>query len=380
MKKPEILIIDDEPINLTILRNLLNDFFAVRACKSGMEALRLLHNGSKPDLILLDIMMPGLDGYETLSLIREDPGNLDIPVIYISALDSSFDEEKGFRLGAVDYITKPFRPGIVLERIRVHLELKQARDLLKNHNEWLEAEVARRVKENLIIHDATLNMMLQLIETRDNDTANHILRTRSYIELIGRRLQHLDKYRDVLDDAKLTNIIKASSLHDIGKIGIPDSILLKSDKLTEEEYEVMKKHCRIGSDAISSAMDKAYLMGDSIDDSTRSISQVFFSEAADIAAHHHEKWDGTGYPDKLKGGEIPFSACLMALADVFDALTTLRVYKTPWSIEDAAAYILSQKGKHFAPDIVDAFQEELPSFEITLRSLADTRERGCYEE
>lgn len=151
MKKPEILIIDDEPINLTILRNLLNDFFAVRACKSGTEALRLINTGSKPDLILLDIMMPGLDGYETLALIRDDPGNRDIPVIYISELDSTFDEEKGFQLGAADYIAKPFRPGIVLERIRVHLELKQVRDQLRNRNEWLEAEVTRRVQENLII-------------------------------------------------------------------------------------------------------------------------------------------------------------------------------------------------------------------------------------
>lgn len=151
MKKPEILIIDDEPINLTILRNLLNDFFAVRACKSGTEALRLINTGSKPDLILLDIMMPGLDGYETLALIRDDPGNRDIPVIYISELDSTFDEEKGFQLGAADYIAKPFRPGIVLERIRVHLELKQVRDQLRNRNEWLEAEVTRLVQENLII-------------------------------------------------------------------------------------------------------------------------------------------------------------------------------------------------------------------------------------
>lgn len=379
MEKPEILIIDDEPINLTVLRNLLSRFYAVRACKSGREALRLINTGFKPDLILLDIMMTGLDGYETLSLIRDDPANCDIPVIYISALDSTFDEEKGVHLGAVDYISKPFRPVIVLERIRVHLELKQARDQRRNRNVWLEAEVARRVQENLNIHDETLNMMLQLIETRDSDMSNHILRTRSYIELIGQRLQHLDKYRDILDDATLSNIIKASSLHDIGKIGIPDSILLKPGKLTDDEYEIMKNHCRIGSDAISSVMDKVYRNGGSIDDSTRTISQTFFSEAQDIAAHHHEKWDGSGYPDKLKGGEIPLSSCLMALADVFDALTTLRVYKNSCSMEDASAYILSQRGKHFSPDIVDAFQAEFSSFENTLLSLTNTRERGCYE-
>lgn len=346
MEKPEILIVDDEPINLTVLRNLLSRYFDVRACKSGREALRLINTGFKPDLILLDIMMPGLDGYETLSLIRDDPANCDIPVIYISALDSTFDEEKGLHLGAVDYISKPFRPVIVLERIRVHLELKQARDQHRNRNVWLEAEVARRVQENLNIHDKTLNMMLQLIETRDSD---------------------------------MSNIIKSSSLHDIGKIGIPDSILLKPGKLTDDEYEIMKNHCRIGSNAISSVMDKVYRNGGSIDDSTRTISQTFFSEAQDIAAHHHEKWDGSGYPDKLKGGGIPLSSCLMALADVFDALTTLRVYKNSCSMEVSSAYILSQRGKHFSPDIVDAFQAEFSSFENTLHSLTNTRERGCYE-
>ena len=325
-------------------------------------------------------MMPGLNGYETLSRMYEDPLNRDIPVIYISALDSTFDEEKGFRLGAVDYISKPFRPVIVLERIRVHLELKQVRDQLKNRNEWLEAEVERRMKENLIIHDATLNMMMQLIETRDSETANHISRTRSYIALIARRLQFQDKYRDDLNDARLANIIKASSLHDIGKIGIPDSILLKPGKLTPEEYEIMKTHCRIGGNAIARAMEKAHLMSDASEAETTTISEFFFSEAVNIAAHHHEKWDGSGYPDRLKGEEIPLSACLMALADVFDALTTVRVYKKAWSMEDATDYILSQRGKQFSPDIVDAFHTELPSFENTLHAMADSKERGFYEE
>lgn len=376
MKKPEVLIVDDEPINLSVLRNLLCPFFLVRACKSGEEVLRLLSSGSRPDLILLDILMPGLDGYDTLSGIRENPENLDIPVIYITALDSLADEEKGFSLGAVDYITKPFRAPVVLERIRVQLELKQARDLLKDRNDWLQHEVDRRVKENRLIHDLALNMITQLVETRDTDTANHIIRTKIYIEILAGHLRKMDKYRDLLTEERLDNIISASALHDIGKIGIPDSILLKPGKLTPEEFERMKTHCRIGSEAIRSAMDKVrYKDTGEAGDSSPSQYQ-FFTEAEKIAASHHERWDGSGYPDSLKGDGIPLAAQLMALADVFDALTTVRIYKKAWSMEDAYEHIVSERGRHFSPDIVDAFMAERAAFEHTLMSMSSIEERG----
>ena len=372
MKKPEILIVDDEPINLSVLRNLLCPFFLVRACKSGEESLRLISSGPKPDLILLDILMPGLNGYDTLSGIRENPDNLDIPVIYITALDSLADEEKGFSLGAVDYITKPFRGPVVLERIRVHLELKQAKDLLKDRNDWLQAEVDRRVKENRIIHDLALNMITQLVETRDTDTANHILRTKKYIGILAGHLRKMPKYCDELSDERLDSIISASALHDIGKIGIPDSILLKPGRLTPEEFEIMKTHCRIGRDAIRSAMENVRQE----DSDSSPVSYLFFTEAEKIAASHHERWDGSGYPEGLTGSEIPLSALLMALADVFDALTTVRIYKKAWSMEDAYDHILTERGKHFSPDIVDAFIAERGAFEHTLLSMTSTEERG----
>ncbi|MCG2731262.1 MAG: response regulator, partial [Acetobacterium sp.] len=220
MKKHEISIVDDEPINLMILKKLLSPSFLIRAYKSGEELIQAVEKGVKPDLILMDIMMPGMDGYETLSELQKNPDNLGIPVIYISALDSLIDEEKGFHLGAVDYIIKPFRPGIVLARVNAHVELKQARDRLKNQNAWLEAEVKRRMIENQLIQDTTLNVFAELVETRDNDTANHVLRTQNYVRIIAERLQKNEKYKSRLGDDTIERIVKAAPLHDIGKIGL----------------------------------------------------------------------------------------------------------------------------------------------------------------
>jgi len=371
MEKPEILIVDDEPINLTVLRMLLAPTYRVRACKSGEDALRLLGIAPKPDLVLMDIMMPGMDGYTTLKGIRGNPKTTDIPVMYISALDSSIDEEKGLQLGAVDYIGKPFKPAIVLERIKVHLELKEARDRLKNQNEWLEAEVERRIRENQLIQDAAMSVIVQLIETRDADTANHTLRTKAYVEILARRLQKLPGFAQRLDDVALDRIVKATPLHDLGKIGIPDAILLKPGKLTPEEFEIMKKHCIIGGNAIKSAIRKAGLLTNSPLEESNPVSFMFLVQAQEIAMYHHERWDGTGYPEALAGEAIPLSARLMALADVFDALTTPRVYKNPWSFEETTTYIQQQKGKQFDPDMVDAFIAEQVAFKQVLVLLAD---------
>ena len=305
MDTAEILIVDDEPINLTVLRNLLTRHYIVRACKSGSDALSLIASGRRPDLILLDIIMPGLSGYDTLTRLRETEENRDIPVIFISALDNVVDEEKGFHLGAVDYISKPFRPAVVLERIRVHLELKKSRDLLKSRNDQLQSEVCHRVHENLKIHEAALTMVTQLVETRDGETKNHIVRTKSYVDILARRLRTNPKYASLLSDEVVANIVKASTLHDIGKIGIPDSILLK--------------------------------------------------------------------PCGLSGEMIPLSDRIMALVDVFDALTTRRVYKEAWPLSRAVDYILSQRGLYFCPDIVDAFIAELPAFQKTHRELDDAK-------
>lgn len=366
MKKHEISIVDDEPINLMILKKLLSPSFLIRAYKSGAELLQAVEKGIKPDLILMDIIMPGMDGYQTLSELRKDPENLGIPVIYISALDNLTEEEKGFRLGAVDYIIKPFRPGIVLARVNAHLELKQARDRLKNQNEWLETEVKRRMVENQMIQDTTLNVFAELVETRDNDTANHVLRTQNYVRIIAERLQKNEKFKYWLDNDAIERIVKAAPLHDIGKIGIPDAILLKPGKLDYEEYEVMKTHCKIGGNAIRLAINKT-LSVTKTDNKQGEITALYFLEEAEkIMNYHHERWDGKGYPEELYGNEIPISARIMALADVFDALTTVRPYKKAWSMDAVVDYILEQKGLQFDPDVVEAFETEIEAFKQVL--------------
>lgn len=368
MKKHAISIVDDEPINLMVLKKLLSPSFIIRAYKSGEELLQAFKKGLKPDLILMDIMMPGLDGYETLSGLRKDPDNHDIPVIYISALDSMFDEEKGFSLGAVDYIIKPFRPGIVLARVNAHLELKQAKDRLKNQNEWLESEVKRRMVENQLIQDTTLNVFAELVETRDNDTANHVLRTQNYVKIISKQLQRKENFQNELSNDTIERIVKAAPLHDIGKIGIPDAILLKPGRLTPEEYEIMKTHCKIGGNAIRLAINKTLSLSNTKNEKGEISALYFLEEAEKIMNYHHERWDGKGYPEELNGDEIPISARIMALADVFDALTTVRPYKKAWTMEAVVEYILAEKGRQFDPDVVDAFEEQLESFRYVLEN------------
>jgi putative two-component system response regulator len=362
MDKSIILIVDDQPVNLGILNELLSPHYHVKACRTGQAALRALESAPRPDLVLMDVMMPGLDGYETLKEIRRQARYDDIPVIFISGLDSSVNEEKGFKLGAVDYITKPFNPAIVLRRVQVHLELKRSRDLLKNHNLWLEKEVMRRVKENIIIQDMILSMISQLAETRDVETAHHIRRTQNYIEILARHLQKQAGYGDELTDVVISGIVKAAPLHDIGKIGIPDHILLKPGKLTREEFEVMKTHTTIGGNAIRNAIDHVMGLEFEREKEVKPFTLQILEEAERIALYHHEKWDGSGYPRGLKGSDIPLSARLMAVADVFDALTTPRIYKGTWSFEEASDLIIKEKGRQFDPGVVEAFEASREAF------------------
>lgn len=375
MSKSTILIVDDEPINLVVLNQLLTTNYLVQACKSGEQAIRNAAREPRPDLILLDVMMPGMDGYTVLSRLRENEKTRDIPVIFVTALDDEIDEERGFELGAVDYIAKPIKPAIVKARVMAHLEIKQARDRLKNQNAWLETEVARRIRENLMIQDISLCALAQLAETRDSDTGKHILRTQAYVKALAQKLQSHPRFSSELDELHLSRIVKASPLHDIGKVGIPDHILLKPGKLTIEEWEIMKNHCRIGGNVIRHAIDKAKVSTKEADFETSPESLVFLEVAYDIATSHHERWDGTGYPDGLAGQAIPLSARLMALADVFDAMTTPRVYKKPWSTDEAAQLISEQKGKQFDPDIVEAFESIRETFENIQQALSDSEQK-----
>jgi putative two-component system response regulator len=367
-----ILIVDDEPANLSVLSQLLSPSYLVRACRSGEHALQSVGREPRPDLILLDIMMPEMDGYTVLSRLQEDDHSREIPVIFVTALDDEVDEEKGLRLGAVDYITKPVKPAIVLARVRAHVEIKQARDRLKTQNTWLEAEVVRRMRENLLIQDVNLCAMAQLAETRNVGVGNHILRTQAYVEVLACQLRLHPGFASDLEGVRLTRIVKASPLHDIGKIGIPDHILLKPGKFTPEEWEIMKMHTRIGGDAIRHAMAKAVNLNVGQTGDTKPEALAFLEVAAIIATSHHEKWDGTGYPDGLAGRAIPLPARLMALPDIFDALTTAREYKKAWSTEDAVACIRQQKGMHFDPEIVEAFEAVREKFENIQQNMADS--------
>ena len=341
--KATILVVDDTPDNLAVLGELLQPEYRVLAANNGARALHLALSEPPPDLILLDVMMPGMDGYEVLARLKAEAATRDIPVIFVTAMDAQEDEERGLERGAVDYITKPLRPRIVLARVRAQLAVKQSADLLRDHNAFLEAEVARRMGENLLIQEISIHALAHLAEIRDPETGNHLRRTRGFVRALARQLKPHPRFAPYLGDHAIDLMAKSAILHDIGKVGIPDHILLKPGKLSPEEWAVMQTHAKLGSDAIELAEK----------DAERPVE--FLAVAKEIAHWHHERWDGGGYPDGLAGEAIPVSARLMALADVFDALTTRRVYKPALPFEAARDIIVAGKGAHFDPDVVEAF-------------------------
>ena len=345
-KHPEpatILVVDDTPANLSLMTGLLRDDYKVKAAIDGEKALRIAQSSPAPDLILLDIMMPGMDGYEVCRRLKADPATRDIPVIFLTAKSGVEDEKMGLDLGAVDYITKPISPPIVMARVRNHLVLKASADFLRDKADYLEHEVGKRTAEVIAIQDVTILAMASLAETRDSDTGNHIRRTQHYVKALALKLREQPRLAALLDDRYILMLFKSAPLHDIGKVGIPDRILLKPGKLTPEEFELMKTHTTLGRDAIHAAERQ---LGMPVE---------FLKLAKEIAYSHQEKWDGSGYPEGLKGEAIPLSARLMALADVYDALISRRVYKEGMPHEQALAIISAGRGQHFDPDMVDAF-------------------------
>jgi putative two-component system response regulator len=250
------------------------------------------------------------------------------------------------------------RPSIVLARVHAHLELKYARDMLRNQNAWLEGEVRRRMQQNQMVQDVSMRALASLAEARDNETGNHILRTQNYVRVLATQLSTLPRYADLLTPELIETYTKAAPLHDIGKVGIPDHILHKPGKHTPEEWEIMMTHAKIGSDAIWRA----------IQDEDDRVALDFMYVAMEISHYHHEKWNGSGYPDRLHGEQIPLPARLMALGDVFDALISKRVYKPAFPIEKATGIILEGRGTHFDPDVVDAYVARIDDFrQIALR-------------
>jgi putative two-component system response regulator len=354
LQKQTILIVDDTPDNIALLSALLKDQYKLKIATNGVKALQIAAVAPYPDLILLDVMMPEMDGYETCRRLKAVAETADIPVMFLTAKIHPEDEERGLTLGAVDYIAKPISPPIVLARVATQLTLKKARQFLTEQNRHLEHMVDERTRQVMRMQEATILAMASLAETRDNETGNHIRRTQAYVAALARQLRDHPRFCALLTEENIALLFKSAPLHDIGKVGVPDRILLKPGKLDAEEFEIMKLHTVYGRDAIL-AVEK-HLGG----------SDGFLTFAREIAYSHQEKWDGSGYPQGLEGDAIPMSARLMAVADVYDALISRRVYKPAFSHDESVRIMREGRGSHFDPDILDAFLQ----IEETFRTIA----------
>jgi putative two-component system response regulator len=359
--KATILVVDDTPDNLSLMSGLLKDLYKVKVANGGEKALRIALSDAPPDLILLDIMMPEIDGYEVCRRLKSEVWTREIPIIFLTAKSEVEDEAYGLELGASDYITKPISPPIVLARVKTHLAIKRVQDFLRDQNQFLESEVQKRTAEVMAIQDVTIHAMASLAETRDNETGNHIRRTQHYVKLLATHLRKHPRFAHFLDsDQTIEVLFKSAPLHDIGKVGIPDRILLKPGRFEPEEFEIMKTHTTLGRDAIKHAEEQL------------GIEMPFLTMAKEIAYSHQEKWDGSGYPEGLSGDDIPISARLMAVADVYDALISRRVYKEGMPHEKAVAIMKEGRGSHFDPDVLDAFIELQDAFQKVARAFHDS--------
>lgn len=320
-EKFTLLVVDDEPANIDILKDILMPHYQVKVATSGNLALQIVHK-TPPDLILLDVMMPKMDGFEVCRQLKAAPAYQHIPVIFVTALGQGVDEVKGFQLGAVDYIAKPIMPTIVLARVKTHLALSQ-------QMRTTERQVQARTHELMASQLSAISMLAEAGHFNDTDTGVHIWRMAAYTKRLAQAAQWSVEAASLLE--------QAAPMHDTGKIGIPDHILKAPRRLTDDEMEIMKTHARIGRDILSKS------------------ETPLFQLAAEVAYCHHEKWDGSGYPQGLSGEAIPESARIVAIADVFDALTMRRPYKQAWSVDAALDFIQTQAGTHFDPRLAAIF-------------------------
>ncbi len=358
--KPTVLVVDDTPANLGLMAELLKSAYTVKAVNNGVRALALAEL-EPPDLILLDVMMPEMDGYEVCRLLKARPNTRQIPVIFLTSRGEVEDEQHGLALGAVDYITRPINPPILLSRVRAHVADASSAKTMRVNNEYLEFEVVKRTRQLAALQDVTILALASLAEKRDADTGNHLRRTQHYMRALSKHLKPNSRFNDFLTNEMVELLFKCAPLHDIGKVGIPDRILLKPGRYEPDEFEIMKTHPALGRDALLHA---GATSGEMLD---------FLEIAKDIVYSHHEKWDGSGYPLGLIGDAIPIPARLMALADVYDALISPRVYKAGMSHAQAAAIIMQGKGTHFDPDMVDAFACLGDEFQVISERFNDTQ-------
>ncbi len=333
--KNRVLIVDDASENIRILAESLKSDYTIMFARDGQNALRLANAEPQPDIILLDVIMPGLNGYDVCKALKDNDRTHNIPIIFISSQSETKDEEVGLELGAVDYISKPFRAPLVKRRVANQLELKV-------HRDQLDELVVERTAELNLTKEITIEAMATLAEWRDPETGAHIKRTQNYIKALAEHMAKSEKYAKELDEDTINLLYLSAPLHDIGKVSIPDSILLKPGQLTDEEFEEMKTHTTRGRDALASAQSK---LGEN----------SFLRLASEVAFGHHERWDGKGYPQGIAGEDIPLSARLMSIVDMYDALTSKRVYKDAFSHEKAKEIILESDGTRFEPEVVKAF-------------------------
>ena len=327
VEKKTILVVDDNPDNIHLLREILHPVYQVKAAINGKLAIKIACAADKPDLILLDIMMPEIDGYEVCQHLKKLPETMLIPIIFVSAKREIDDEKRGFALGAVDYIFKPVSPAIVLARVSAHLRLADQ----KLHLMSLVKEKTQDLEKTRI---EIIESLGRAAEFKDNETGMHVIRMSWYAYFIAKEFGMTEQWSELLRNA--------APMHDIGKIGVPDEVLLKPGKLNADEWAIMQKHVEYGVKILGK--HETYLL----------------ALASEVAQHHHEKWDGSGYPNAISGEVIPISARIVAIADVFDALTSARPYKKAWTVEKAVELIQSESGKHFDPNLVDKFMACLP--------------------
>ncbi len=343
-KKQRIMVVDDNVTNLNIARKALSTEYDVLLLPSGEKALKFLER-SVPDLILLDVEMPEMSGFDFITILKQKGEPLsEIPVIFVTARDDSGSEYEGLDLGAVDYITKPFSFQLLLKRVSLHLALKNQQQELQNYSANLEVMVSDKTKVIQELQYSIVQSMSDMVERRDGSTGGHIIRTKNYLKVLLDKAKEDSKYSDELKDIDTELYSHASQMHDVGKISIPDTVLLKPGRLTDSEFELMKHHTIFGEEAINNSM--------------KDLEDVeFLRVASEFAISHHEKWDGSGYPYALSGLNIPITGRLMAIVDVYDAIISKRPYKEALTHSIACDIILKDSGKHFDPELVQVFMQ-----------------------
>ena len=360
--RPRILIVDDDPAIRRLLRAVLQRDYTLEEASTGDKALGILP-AFAPDLVLLDIGMPGIDGYETCRRLKSVAVNAALQVIMVSAKSSKQEQLQAYEAGADDYVVKPFAPQDLLARVQLHIQLRDANARvtaisteIDSKNSELKRLAEQRTQDIIAVQDVAVFTLAKLAESRDQETAGHLTRIRVYTQTIAEHLAADSPYAEQIDRRFLDNLYRASPLHDIGKVGIPDDILLKPGRLTQEEFAIMQRHTVIGADILDQAVAQTNGGG-------------FLAMAALVARFHHERYDGTGYPTALVGQEIPLSARIVALADAYDAITSERPYKPAYSPVRARELIRLDSGWHFDPLVVAAFDASFPAF-LTIQQYA----------